>query len=237
MDHIFYIVPFTSIIDQNANEARKILEERDKNGVFLDKVVLEHHSNLTPEEESHRHNLLAQNWDAPVIFTTQVQFLETLFGYGTRNVRRLHQLANSVIIFDEVQSIPIRCVHLFNLALRFLAHDCGSTIMLCTATQPILDKVEPPDRSLHLSTEMKIIQNDKELNNKLKRVELMDARKMGGWSDEEIAKLAISEMHDNGNVLVIVNTKDAAKSLFMEISSRCDVDLYHLIPVCVRLID
>ncbi len=122
MDRVFYIIPFTSIIDQNADELRKILEDKDENGKYLDKIVLEHHSNLTPEEETKRQNLLSENWDAPIVFTTQVQFLETLFGSGTRSVRRMHQLANSVIIFDEVQTIPVRCVHLFNLALRFLVH-------------------------------------------------------------------------------------------------------------------
>lgn len=228
MDHVFYIIPFTSIIDQNANEARKILEEKDQNGFYLDKVVLEHHSNLTPEEESRRHNLLAQNWDAPVIFTTQVQFLESFFGYGTRNVRRLHQLANSVIIFDEVQSIPIRCVHLFNLALRFLVHDCGSTVVLCTATQPLLDQVEPVSKALPIKAENKIIQNEADLYDKLKRVQLVDARKIGGWADEEIAELVISEMNDEGSALIIVNTKAEAKSLFNEIITRCDTSLYHL---------
>ena len=75
-------------------------KNKDSKGRYLDKVVLQHHSNLTPEEESRRHNLLSENWDAPIVFTTQVQFLETLFGSGTRGARRMHQLANSVIIFD-----------------------------------------------------------------------------------------------------------------------------------------
>ena len=141
MDRVFYVIPYTSIIDQNADEVRKILEDRDQNGNYLDQVVLEHHSNLTPEEESHRHNLLAENWDAPVVFTTQVQFLEALFGAGTRSARRMHQLANSVIIFDEVQTIPINMIHMLNVALRFLVDDCGATVVLCTATQPPLDKV------------------------------------------------------------------------------------------------
>ncbi len=63
-----------------------------------------------------RHSLLAENWDAPIVFTTQVQFLEALFGSGTRDARRMHQLANSVIIFDEVQTVPIRITHMFTTA-------------------------------------------------------------------------------------------------------------------------
>ena len=164
MDRIFYIIPYTSIIDQNADEVRKILEDRDDYGQFLDRVVLEHHSNLTPEEETRRQSLLAENWDSPIVFTTQVQFLETLFGSGTRSARRMHQLANSVIIFDEVQTIPIRCVHMFNLALRFLVHDCGSTVVLCTATQPLLDEIIPENRTLTIQPEQQIISNEKGTN-------------------------------------------------------------------------
>jgi len=135
IERIFYIVPYITIIDQNADEVRKVLEDRDENGTLLDKVVLEHHSNFVPEEDTrHRHNLLAENWDASIVFTTQVQFLEALFSAGTRDARRMHQLANSVIIFDEVQTIPIKLTHLFTTALRFLVHDCGATVMLCTAT-------------------------------------------------------------------------------------------------------
>jgi CRISPR-associated endonuclease/helicase Cas3 len=228
LDHVFYIVPFTSIIDQNADEARKILEDRDQNGQFLDKVVLEHHSNLTPDEESRRHNLLAQNWDAPIVFTTQVQFLDAFFGYGTRSVRRLHQLANSVIIFDEVQTIPVRCVHMFNLALRFLVHSCGATVVLCTATQPLLDKVEPPSRSLPIKSESQIIQNDKEIFEKLKRIEVLDRRKTGGWTETEVADLAIQQLAEKGDVLIIVNTRDSARLLYQALERKTSAALYHL---------
>lgn len=228
LEHVFYIVPFTSIIDQNADEVRKILEDRDEKGQFLDKVVLEHHSNLTPEEESRRHNLLAQNWDAPIVFTTQIQFLEALFGHGTRGARRLHQLANSVIIFDEVQTIPVRCVHLFNLALRFLVHSCGSTVVLCTATQPLLDKVEPVTRSLPIKSGCRIIQNEKEIYKQLKRVEVFDQRKIRGWSEQEITELANQEVKESGNVLIVVNTKDHARRLYQALKSDQNATLYHL---------
>ena len=218
IDRIFYIIPYTSIIDQNAEEARKVLEDKDKNGNYLNKVVLEHHSNLTPDEETRRQNLLAENWDAPIVFTTQVQFLEALFGSGTRSARRMHQLANSVIIFDEIQTIPIRCVHMFNLAIRFLVHACGATVVLCTATQPLLDKVAPIQRALKIQPEQRIIPYEKELFKKLKRVEVFDRRKIGGWSDEEIAGLTIQELREKGSVLIVVNTK---KIRPFAVSSHC----------------
>ncbi len=229
MDRIFYVIPYTSIIDQNADEVRKILEDKDKDGKYLDRIVLEHHSNLTPEEETKKQNLLAENWDAPIVFTTQVQFLETLFGSGTRGVRRMHQLANSVIIFDEVQTIPVRCVHMFNIALRFLVNNCNATIVLCTATQPLLNRIEPVQRSLNIPIEQKMIRNEKELFKKLKRVNVFDKRKnTGGWSEEEIADLTYNELKETGSVLIIVNKKDSARRLYTKISENKSVEVFHL---------
>ena len=113
------MIPYTSIIDQNAEEVRKFIEDRDVNGAYLNRIVLEHHSNLTPEEESWQQKILAQDWDAPIVFTTSVQVLEALFGSGTRCARRMHQMARSVLIFDEVQTMPLRCIHMFNNAMNF----------------------------------------------------------------------------------------------------------------------
>lgn len=228
MDHVFYVIPFTSIIDQNAQQIREILEDRDKDGRFMDRVILEHHSNLTPEEETRRQSLLSENWDAPIVFTTQVQFLETLFGGSTRSARRMHQLANAVIIFDEVQTIPIRCVHMFNVALRFLVYGCGATVVLCTATQPLLDKVDSVHHALKICPEQKIIANEKELFNALKRYQVFDRRKVGGWNDNEVADLLVQELNGSGSVLVIVNTKKSAQSLYQVIEARKIAPVYHL---------
>ncbi|UUZ64429.1 hypothetical protein LP417_04940 [Polaromonas sp. P1-6] len=141
LDRIIYVIPFTSIIDQNAQVARAILEP-DDTPADRGKVVLEHHSSITPEQQTWREKILCENWDAPVVYTTMVQFLETLFGAGTRGARRMHQLANSVLIFDEVQTLPINCVHVFNNAINFLVEQCNSTVVLCTATQPLLHRVD-----------------------------------------------------------------------------------------------
>ncbi len=238
MDRIFYIIPFTSIIDQNADEVRKILEDKNKQGKYLDNVVLEHHSNLTPEEETKRQSLLSENWDAPIVFTTQVQFLETLFAGGTRSARRMHQLANSVIIFDEVQTMPIRCVHMFNIALRFLVNNCGTSVILCTATQPLLDreswmKNKMDENYLHrfldIKPEQKIIQNEYELFKRLKRVEVFDERKtIDGWSDDEIVELTKKELKEMGSVLIVVNKKDSARSLYHRLKENNVKNAYHL---------
>jgi CRISPR-associated endonuclease/helicase Cas3 len=230
MERIFYVIPYTSIIDQNAEEIRKILEDKDGQGRYLDRVVLEHHSNLTPEEETHRHNLLTENWDAPVVLTTQVQFLEALFGRGTRSARRMHMLANSIIILDEVQTLPIKTIHMLNLALRFLVHNCGATVVLCTATQPPLDKLAVQYRSLNIDSDHRIIQNEVELFERLKRVEVFDGRKAGGWQEDDVAELAQRELQEKNSVLIVVNTKQSARALYQAIVAKklADVNLYHL---------
>jgi CRISPR-associated endonuclease/helicase Cas3 len=231
MDRVFYIVPYITIIDQNANDVREVLNDLDVNGKPLDMIVLEHHSNFVPSEDTRRrHNLLAENWDAPIVFTTQVQFLEALFSSGTRDARRMHQLANSVIILDEVQTIPLRIVHMLNAALRFLTHDCGSTVVLCTATQPPLDKLpENPYRALTIHPEQKIIQNEVELFEKLKRVEVHDERKPGGWSNLEIADLSERALQEKGSVLIVANTRASAQAVYREIKRRrLGAAIYHL---------
>lgn len=214
MDRIIYVVPFTTIIDQNAEEVRNILEPSDQ-AVSPGSVLLEHHSNLTPEKQTWRNKILSENWDAPVIFTTTVQFLETLFGAGTRGARRMHNLANAVMIFDEVQALPINCVHLFNNAINFLVEQCGSSVVLCTATQPLLDRVDEKKGAVRLKMpDAEIMPDVCGLFSDLQRVEVLDRRKPGGWTHEEVAELALAEMKSSGSCLVIVNTKSAARVLF-----------------------
>ncbi len=243
MDRIFYIIPYTSIIDQNADTVRRILEDKNGQGEYLNKVVLEHHSNIVEERDNEdqkketegeswlprkRRNLLSENWDAPIVFTTQVQFLEALFGSGTRSVRRMHQLANSVIIFDEVQTIPIRVMKMFNAALQFLVDGSKSSVVLCTATQPLLDKIEPEEHALKIDG--KIIADENELYERLRRVEVFDQRKNGAdWNEDQVAQLAHQELIEKGSVLIIVNTKNSAKTLYDSIAANDnDADVYHL---------
>ncbi len=229
MDRIFYIIPFTSIIDQNAETAREIFEEKTSKNVYKNSIVLEHHSNLTPDEENTRQKLLSENWDAPVVFTTMVQFLETLFGSGTRDARRMHQLANSVIIFDEIQTLPIKCVHMFNVAIRFFVKSCNSTVVLCTATQPLLDEVKPEERSLNISDGQEIMPNVKKLFNELKRVEVYNECKNSKWNESEIAQLVEEELKETGSVLIIVNTKKSASNLFIKVQHlKTKSKIFHL---------
>ena len=168
-DRIFYIIPFTTIIDQNAKDIKDIL--------CRDDVILEHHSNLVVDNQQEDYKLLTERWDSPIILTTMVQFLDTLFSGGTQGVRRMHNLANSIIIFDEIQAIPIKCINMFNSAINFLSNICNATIILCTATQPLLSTTKMP---LMLSENANIITDIHEKFKQFKRVNLVDKRIIEG---------------------------------------------------------
>lgn len=208
MDRVFYIIPYTSIIEQNAAVARTNLEDSATAG----RLVLEHHSNLTPEQETEQNRLMAENWDAPIVFTTTVQFLDALFGSGTRGARRMHQMANAVIIFDEVQTLPLKCIHLFNNAINFLVGACGCTALFCTATQPVLDKVDAQKGAANLSKNPEIMEDLSALFKELNRVRIVDKRRTEGWNDEAISALAIDKLNEHDSVLVVVNTTKAART-------------------------
>ncbi len=218
MERVIYVSPYISIVDQNAQIVRKVLEPE---GCAFASVVLEHHSNLTPDKESWRGGVLAENWDAPVVFTTAVQVLETLFAAGTRAVRRMHALANAVIVFDEVQTLPIRTVHLFNNAVNFLVEQCGSTVVLCTATQPLLDRVDKAKGAIQLANDAELMRDPSTLFRALKRFETFDeTKKAGGWQAAEVAELAVAETLGEGSCLVVVNTKRDALAIYSACKAR-----------------
>jgi CRISPR-associated endonuclease/helicase Cas3 len=216
LDRVIYVIPYTSIIDQNADVARQILEQDEMPG----SMVLEHHSNFLPDADTDdegavkRWEKLAENWDAPVVFTTMVQFLESLFGSGTRHARRMHNLARSVIVFDEVQTVPVRCLRMFCNAVEFLVEQCGASAMLCTATQPRLGGLPRPLLgSLNLGPEREIMLDVSGLFHALRRTDFIDhcSKPM---SVEAVAGLAREELDGNGSCLVVCNTKKMAETLY-----------------------
>jgi len=227
LDRIIFVVPFTTIIDQNADEVRKILEPDIKSS-----IILEHHSNLTPDEENWHGKILSENWNAPIIFTTSVQLLEALFSGGTQNVRRMHQLVNSLIIFDEIQTLPIKCTHMFNNTMNLLVESCNTSIVLCTATQPLLNKVDEEKGALSFNEKSEIIPDVKNLFDDLKRVEIIDYRKINGFSNKDIAKLANEKMKISGNCLVVANTKESALEIYKALSDISSELIYLSTNLC-----
>lgn len=217
MDRIFYIAPFMSILEQNSDVIRSIAG---------DDAFLEHHSNIIQgienDEELSEYELLCDKWEAPVIATTMVQFLNTLFLSKSTSVRRMHQLCNSVIIIDEVQSVPLKCVNLFNLAINFLTKICGSTVVMCSATQPVFDKTEFP---LIYDDRNDMIENYNEDFEVFKRTEVISALQPSGYSYKKAAEFCFEKYEENGNLLVVVNTKAAAAEIFKEIRIMSDDDV------------
>jgi CRISPR-associated endonuclease/helicase Cas3 len=230
-DRIIYIVPYTTIIEQNAQEIRNIIKNNEH--------ILEHHSNIIEEQNSDNDTedydlvkkklkLAKDNWDSLIIFTTMVQFLNTFYSKGTRNIRRLHNLSNSIIIFDEVQSVPVKCISLFNEALNFLNNFGKSSIVLCTATQPALDFVE---NKLKISVDSEMINDLTVVSKSFKRVNILDNTTSRGFSSAELKEFILNEMKQVNNLLVILNTKTAVRKLFEELKIGRDNGefmLFHL---------
>ncbi len=228
--HIIYIVPYTTIIEQNAAEVRKILRD--------DANILEHHSNVvedSSDDDEHsdgtanvqqKLKLAKDNWDSPIIFTTMVQFLNVFYAKGSRNIRRLHNLTESVLIFDEVQKVPITCVSLFNEALNFLRSYGHSSIVLCTATQPALDFVE---HKLEINTDAEMIDNLDQVIDAFKRVEVIDQATDEGFSNDKLYDFIIEKVEEVRSVLVILNTKTVVKELYQKLKiNEMNIPVYHL---------
>lgn len=229
MDHIIIVIPYTSIIDQNADVYRNIFEKK-LNGRWTSDFVLEHHGNLTDDEKNDLSRMLSENWDVPIVITTMVQFLESVFSGGTSGIRRMHNMANSVIIFDEIQLLPPKTMVMFNGLIEFLKDVCGSTIVLSTATQPLLNSLpdQHKDYSIEIPEKNNIIINPNGLYRQLKRVHVEDLTRNSGWTEEEILELILECNQSYGSSLVIVNTKKAATDLYNLLQYRVSAEVFHL---------
>ena len=225
LDRIIYIIPYTSIIDQNAEAVRKIycLNPKDNGDSCrvcseCQKWVLEHHSNLDPEKQNWQDKLLSENWDKPIVFTTMVQFLDAWFGGGTRGARHIHPMTRSVLIFDEIQTLPVKCVHLFCNTLNWLTQFGKSSAILCTATQPLLDKLPKSEfGELKLAENAEIMGKNDQLNklfDDLSRVEIHYQPKAGGWSLAAAGEFLLTQFQTASSCLFIVNTKQWARDLY-----------------------
>ena len=191
--------------------------------------VLEHHSNLEPEKQSWQDKLLSENWDKPIVFTTMVQFLDAWFGGGTRGARHIHPMTNAVLIFDEIQTLPVKCVHLFCNVLNWLTIFGKSTAVLCTATQPLLGESGlqnfPKDKResiaarglLKQPAHAEIMGKHRDLDKlfaDLSRVKIRFNEKAGGWNVNEAGAFLLEQFQTTQSCLFIVNTKKWAQELY-----------------------
>lgn len=221
--HIIYVAPFTSILEQNAEEIRKAVGNPD--------IVLEHHSNVfyESEEDRKRYELSAENWESPIIVTTAVQFLNTLFSSSSPNIRRMNNICNSIIIFDEIQALPVRTIKMFNLAINFLSCFGKSTIVLCSATQPLLDRIS----ECRLNHPRDIVEPNEKYEELFQRTTVYNNTNMtkAGFSVEELGDFILDKSQEEGRVLAIVNTKKCAEKTYKHLKEKCrdnEYLLYHL---------
>ena len=217
---LIFTSPLLSILEQNAAVIREFVGDHS--------IILEHHSNIldTQDGETLDHRELAvESWDAPIIITTLVQLLNTLFDGKTTSVRRFQALCNSVIVIDEVQTVPPRMLSLFNMAVDFLAKVCGATIVLCSATQPCFEKTDHP-----IGSEIRdMIPYDEKLWKPFRRTSITDA---GGRTLEEIVEFAAGELEQAESLLVVCNRKDEAEYLFSRLRDGAEMACHLSASMC-----
>lgn len=212
-NRIIYGIPFTSIIEQIAGVFKAI---------FPSNIVLEHHTGIHVEEsdeydEKKKWNQLAsENWDAPIIVTTTVQLFESLFARSTSKCRKLHNIINSVIILDEVQTLPLELMPTIMSVLKDLVFYFNVSVVFCTATQPALDEFLSKENIV--PTEL--APNPKKIFKKLERVKYRNESNKK-WEWEQVA----DEMRSVDRVMSVVNTKKDAHELWRTLS---DETIYHL---------
>ncbi|NMC13603.1 MAG: CRISPR-associated helicase Cas3' [Chloroflexi bacterium] len=219
LKRIIYVIPFTTIIEQNAEIFKNILGEEN---------ILEHHSNFDWDSLKQKHTsfpddstrnavdklkMAAENWDIPVVVTTNVQFFETLFSNKSSRCRKIHNLAKSVIIFDEAQMLPREYMKPALSAIWELVTNYGASVVFSTATQPKLERFLPKGTSIS-----ELAPNPQNLFNFYKRVNVVH---LGSLNDEELA----IQLNNQKQALCIVNTRRHANGLFRMLQGD---GVYHL---------
>lgn len=224
---VIYVAPYLSILEQNAREIRRALRA-ELNSPDAD-LVFEHHSLAEPpggdedEAESEARTRQSQAWNAPFVLTTNVQFFESLFSNQPSQCRKLHNIARSVVILDECQTLPPGLIEPTCSMLQGLCRSAGTTIVLCTATQPAWSK--RPDWAKGLENVREIVNPELNLFERLRRVNVTwPQRDQPPFDWPDVAKRMVAEQA----ALCIVNTKKAAKFLFDEVRERADPSAFHL---------
>ena len=222
----FYITPFLSVLEQNASEIRKVIGEVG---------VLEHHSNVVKQTDDNDEkgaamsNYLIESWDSQTILTSMVQFFQTLFKTKSANIRRFSSLANSVLILDEVQSLPIEVTTLFNLTMNFLNKVMNTTIILCTATQPAYDsaaikhKLSYGGKYGEAADIVELTHDEKEV---FSRTELRKFDENNQHSN--LSDLVGFVLENDESILAIFNTKKTVDKFYMMLEGLTDRPIYQL---------
>lgn len=223
---IFFVIPLLSVIEQNAKVIHDYIND--------DNLILEHHSNVIIDnsntDELNKYELLTDTWNAPIVITTLVQFLYTLFEKKSSSIRRMQSLADSVIIIDEIQSLPLRVTYLMNMTLNFLSKFCNTTIILSSATQPSFEVTEYP---LLFNNPSEMFSLTKIQKNVFRRTKIINSCRKDGYSIENLANYAYRISTTIKSLLIICNTKKSAKLLYeqlalLKMENLSNYSLYHL---------
>ncbi|WP_020224352.1 CRISPR-associated helicase/endonuclease Cas3 [Holdemania massiliensis] len=224
--HIIYVIPYLSILLQNAKSIKDVLHLDDRSD-----WILEHYSDYfnelmndcdseSKQQDLEDYELHTERWDSPIIITSLVHFLNTFYSGRKKDLRRLHQLSNSVIIFDEIQSIPDSCISMFNSALNMLKHLTDVKVILCSATLPPLDQVKHP---LQLSEYKNIDSGYFEDSKNIHRVSISNQAEPDSlFSAEEIADLTLTKQQERNNALTIMNTIAGAIRVYNGLKERIE---------------
>jgi CRISPR-associated endonuclease/helicase Cas3 len=219
MDHVIIVIPYNTIIEQNAKAIRDALGLPADD----DHTVLEYHSTISNDPKSSAFYYAQDTWDAPIIMTSQVAYLNALYGHGSKNLRHMHRLVNSVLIYDEIQSMPLHALEMNNHAINWLSSMGSSTPLLCTATQPELTKNVIP---VGINPPTEIVPNIPEVETAFKRVRLINHIEMP-WSVDDLTAALEQELTNVDSVLVIFNTKRSARMAYQGFTMP-GVDKCHL---------
>ena len=206
MDRVIYVIPYTSIIEQNAQVFREILGYQN---------VLEHHCNVEYKdtEDLHPMQLASENWDKPVIVTTNVQFFESLYSNRSTKCRKIHNIANSVIIFDEAQMLPVDYLKPCLNIIKELVKNYEASAVLCTATQPAFDHL--------LGEQGNIVELCPRVREQFEFFKRVHFQNMGSITENQLVESLCREKR----ALCIVNTRRAAQSIYESIKGE---GIFHL---------
>ena len=219
---IVIVLPFLSIIDQTAKELKSIFKDHD--------VILEHHSNVIYEgKESEEEyyckdpkQLATENWDYPIVVTTTVQFFESLFSNQRSKCRKLHNLQDSIVIFDEIQTLPVHLAECTMKMLNDMLHLCRCSILFCTATQPNFQTRSDFKGIDHI---VPLVENPMAIFAATKRVEYYP---IADYEVQSIDSIAQKVCEEKESVLIVCNTKKKAKALFDSIKEKGNMQVLHL---------
>lgn len=206
---IIYIIPYLSITEQTVQVFRNALNLSEEDS----EILLEHYSSVLPDkddEKEQQRRLAAEQWDRPIIVTTMVQFLETVMSAKATKLRKFHNMADCVIVFDEIQALPTNTTNVFNEIVSFLSKILGSTILLCSATQPLLEQTDR--RNLLLSDKPDLIDPGNDYAERLRRTNIIASSHE--LTLDDFAAEIYGKALENGNCLAVVNLKSEAKKLY-----------------------